>query len=352
MNQSIHSLLVVSFSIALATAPRISKAASPLGGLTVAVSPDGSRLVVAGDSRTLYSLDPDSLEITERTWIGTTVVDLAFSSDGTILAVADTSDEVRFYDTTDFSLKSTTDKLEKPSLSTPADLVAGWSRRADAVLLHAMADGAQKLSIPIAEKVGVDAIGISVDGSRVAILESSVDTDKEEKVGYSDIPKDLQGLDRAKFELENDGKSRRLAVYDGASGELVREHELWYSPNGSLTLAMKGEEVVVMNYSNDNAVIAEDGSVELFAMPNSFNYGAGFSNDRSKVFGGSLADGSIRNLEDGQSLLFKIDKLPGWPEYFKGFSAADDGTLFGATTGFRVIKISPDGTIAAQVPVN
>ena len=40
---------------------------------------------------------------------------------------------------------------------------------------------------------------------------------------------------------------------------------------------------------------------------------------------------------------FKPDKLPSWPEYFKSFAVAADGTAYGATSAFRVIRVKPDG---------
>ena len=48
---------------------------------------------------------------------------------------------------------------------------------------------------------------------------------------------------------------------------------------------------------------------------------------------------------------FRIERVPGFPEYFKGFSLASDGTGFGATSSFRVVRIEPDGTISKLAPV-
>jgi hypothetical protein len=68
-----------------------AQAAVPLGGLTVAVSPAGDKLVAGGDTRTLLILDPQTLAVKDRVWIETTIVGLTFDKAGTTLAVEDGS---------------------------------------------------------------------------------------------------------------------------------------------------------------------------------------------------------------------------------------------------------------------
>ena len=69
-------------------------AALPLGGLAVAVTQKGDKLVAAGETRTLIILDPKSLAVKERIWLGAPVVNLAFSGSGSTIVAADTDDTV------------------------------------------------------------------------------------------------------------------------------------------------------------------------------------------------------------------------------------------------------------------
>ena len=72
-------------------------------------------------------------------------------------------------------------------------------------------------------------------------------------------------------------------------------------------------------------------------------YGAGHSADHSILATGSLADGVIIDFANNSDVSFDIDDLPGWPEYFSSFAISEDGTVYGATDAFRIIKITQAG---------
>jgi hypothetical protein len=48
---------------------------------------------------------------------------------------------------------------------------------------------------------------------------------------------------------------------------------------------------------------------------------------------------------------FTVDALPGWPEYFSRFVVAGDGTVYGVTTAFRLVRVSKRGKVEKAVPV-
>jgi hypothetical protein len=48
---------------------------------------------------------------------------------------------------------------------------------------------------------------------------------------------------------------------------------------------------------------------------------------------------------------FEIDRLPGWPEYYKGFGFGPDGTVYGVTTAYRLVRINKNGEAEKVVPV-
>src|SRR5204862_2520494 len=66
------------------------------GGLeAVAVSPDGKLVACGGQNRVAYLLDAASLEVKRRAWVGARVGGLAFSRDGSRLAVEDETDRLQ-----------------------------------------------------------------------------------------------------------------------------------------------------------------------------------------------------------------------------------------------------------------
>lgn len=353
MNRYTRSILPLAFTFAtlVTAASPFLHAATPLGGLTVAVSPDGATLVAAGDSRSIFSFDPVTLEVKERIWIETTVTDLAFNQDGSVLAVFDTSNEVRLYSVGDWTLRLTLTDLDTPAASTSADLLAGYSRKDDAIRVHSLTDGSEKQSIPVPEKIRLAALGISPDGARLALIETGADDETETKVAYSDIPKDLKGNERETFVQKNDGRTSRYAIYQLADGTLATESTLYYTTSGSTRIALPDERIAIINYSNVNALISPDGSVELFKHPAGYQYGIGLSPDHREVFVGGLATGCTATVGGEASPVFNLDRLPGWPEYFKGFASTPDGTVYAATTAFRIVRIKRANNEVTAVPV-
>ncbi|MCP5102345.1 MAG: hypothetical protein GY950_03150, partial [bacterium] len=82
------------------------QAHTPKNGLgAVAVSPDGKTIVVGGDTRTLYVLDPSSLEVKKRIWLKTNIYEMAFNKDGSVLVVEDTSETLYFVKATNWQIQ-------------------------------------------------------------------------------------------------------------------------------------------------------------------------------------------------------------------------------------------------------
>lgn len=327
-------------------------AGTPIGGLTVTLSPDESTLIASGDPRTLYVTDPATLEVKDRIWVETSVFSIDYNKDGSVLAVHDTKDEVRLYSTSDWSLMNTIKGCYSFTVSREADIFAGYYVTDAVAKIYSFSDGSEKASIQFPERTGISAMGLSADGSKLAIIFKDDDDEEEEKLGYSDIPKDLKGLDKDRFQLEHDGKTSKIGIYDTATGDVIKEFKTFYTSTSESQITFDGDSIVVLNYRNLNAFISPEGEVEMFQMPSSFNYGMGFAPDKSLVMGGGLAKASFMKVADKSFVEYSIDKLPGWPEYFQGFCASSDGTVYGATSAYRVIKVAPDGTVQEQKPVH
>jgi hypothetical protein len=122
--------------------------------------------------------------------------------------------------------------------------------------------------------------------------------------------------------------------------------------DGNITLLFDGDNVAVTNYKNVNAKLAPNGAVKMFELNNSYNYGIGIAPDQKLIMTGGLRRFSVTKTDSVAGVTGELPKLPGWPEYFKGFTATADGSaIYGATTAYRVVKIGSDGNVLAVVPV-
>jgi len=332
----------------------VAHAALPLGGLTVAVSPAGDKLVAGGTTRTILVLDPETLAVKARHWTGYSITGLSFDKSGRVLLVSDTDDAVHLFETTGWKKTASLPRRYHLTISTEGGVLAGADRSsgASAIHIHSLRDGKETAKIAINSKQGVFVMGFDAAGKRLAVLSTQIDTKEEQKLSYNQIPKELRDLARSEFEQRNDGKVSVLRVYDVAKGTMLWEKTTFYSMSTSRPrLVFDGDNVVTHNYSNVGARITPQGEVKLFKTA-SGNYAIEATVDQKFLMTGGLRDLAITNVNTLQSVKGEIDRLPSWPEYFSGFSApASNAVFFGGTTAYRVIKFGPDGKVLSAVPV-
>ena len=330
----------------------LAPAATPLGGLAVAVSPDGTQLVVGGDSRAFYVLDPTSLAVTRRVHLGRAIVDLAFAPDGKHLAVESTK-AVQIVDATTWEVVQTHEDFERMSVAADAGLVASVSRRPAAIQILSMTDGSIKAAIPYDSMQTVASFGLSPDGSKLALLYYRKSSETEPKVASGDIPKELKGAARKAFQQEHDGYTGQFLVFDVATGKATLDKTLWFSASGGGSRTVwRGADAFVIGYDNQNAKITADGTVTYFELGNSYNYGWSPSPDGGVILSGGLRSGTRTPTATLEGVAFELDALPGFPEYWKSFSFARDGTGFGGTSCWRVARIDAAGKIVKVAPVH
>lgn len=349
MNQSLLSLSLLS---GLFIFPPVLDAATPLGGLDVAVSPDGATVAAAGDNRTLYLLEAGSMEVKKRIWLGTTVIGLDFNKDGSVIAVECTQGKMTLFQSADGAKKSEHEKMSKLSFARDVDLVAGLNPdyKGHVIRFASLSDGSEKGTITFPKEIKIASFGLSAAGDKLAVMSNPIDDSEEPKVSYKDMPKDLKGLDRDVFQMKNDGKVSMFSFYEVPSGKKISEHKIFYTSSNGTRILFSGDNAVVVNYSNDNATVTPGGKVEMFELKNSFNYGLGIASDQSVILSGGLRKASVTKTTGMEGAPFEIGQLPGWPEYFKGFAANADGPCYGSTTAFRVIQFDRSGKVLKEVP--
>jgi WD40 repeat protein len=351
-------VMVVVLGMGLAAS--LAQARSPRwGGLeAVDISPDGKTIVVGGQNRVIYVVDAESLEVLKRHWAKARVGTLRYTGDGKVLLVEDEEGTVHLHDagsmlTDDPKVTKQIQEAEDIECQPKADLFAaiGGDWKTKEVTVYTMSEGSEKMKVTLPEKVKPAGMAISPDGKKLAILTDAQDTDTEKKLGYGDIPKDLKNLAKDEFRQKNDGKISHLMIYDIPSGKELKKVDLWYTSSaGSTDLVFDGDKIIVFNYSNLNAVISPDGSVELFKTK-SMGYGRGVKADNTAFAIGSLRDATLVLVEGMVQKTINLDSLPGWPEYFGCFAFAEDGTCYGVTSASRLVKIDKDGNIEKTVPI-
>lgn len=311
----------------------------------VAIGSDGKTLAAGGDNRVLYVLDPASLEVKKRVWLKTNIFRMVFNKSGSVLVVEDTSETLHFIKTADWKVFKTVKKAGKFSAAPAADLMAGLASgyRKSTVKFISMSDGSLKGQIEFPGKV--TSVGLDADGTRLVLMADGP-KDKEAK---NKTPKELKGLDKDIFKQKNDGKTSIIAEFEAPSGKKISEKTVFFSSSNCVTL-VTGKKTLFLNYSNVNAAVAGD-KITLFKSVSSFNYGIGISHDRKYFLLGGLRSGTLGNAETMDMKKFDINRLPGWPEYYKGFAFAADGAGYAVTTAYRLVKISKTGVVEKTVPI-
>jgi hypothetical protein len=325
---------------------------TPLGGLAVALSPDGSTLVAGGDNRTLYVLDAESLEVKTRVWVGHSLLGLSFNKDGSAVVAEDTSGTMHLFDAVDCTVKGEVEKMEKLSVARDSDLAAGLDAdfKGNIIRFVSLTDGSEQGKVVFDKENRVLCFGLNAGGDTLVVLGKATDDEGEPKVLSGDIPKELKGFDRDTFEQKNDGRTAVVHWFKVPGGEKIAEQKVFFTSTSTTRLFFAGEDALIINYANENARITRDGSVEMFELENSYNYGIGASVDQGVILTGGLRTATVTKTGDMGTLGFETGTLPGWPEYFKAFSANAEGPCYGSTSAYRIIKFDRSGEVLQEAP--
>ena len=329
--------------------------ATPKGALgAIAVSPDGNAIVAAGDNQVLYLIEPDTLEVRQRVHVGTTPLKLWYSADGATLAMLTTDDDILFFETGSWSEQGTVKDVFVVAHAAAADALVVLGRPSKSqdgsyitqLQVLPLSGAAPLLQANVAGDVA--AIAAKPDASAFILMTKQTKDESETK---QEPPADLKGLDKEIFRLQHDQQASQVIVLDATGAEIGRQPS-WYSQSGDLVGIYADGAIHFLGYGNKNATFAPDGTlVAVFAAPGSFNYGVGTDAAQMRAAVGSLRQGALVDLASGAGASFEIEALRGWPEYFKDFAFAPDGTVWAGTTSYRLVHIGADGTVIDAQPI-
>ena len=329
------------------------QAAVPKNALgAIAVSPDGKTVLAAGDNRVLYVLDAKPLTVRKRIWIGVNPLSIHYSADGSTFALHDTKGTLKFYDAATLRINNEITDVETLAVAEKADIIftagrpRGRGEEAKTPLRgYDLATGKPVLDRTV--NMAVQGLGADSDARRLFAISRPIKSATEKK---QNPPSGLRGLERELFRQKNDGKVAQLVAFDINGKELGR-HTSWYSTARSAQVISAAGLLRIVTYDKYMAVFTLGNmATDFIESQNSYNYGIGYSVRNNTLVTGGLARGTIVLLDSGQTRSFQANRIGGWPEYFKGFAVAADGTVYGGTSAYRLVRVSPDGTTKA-VPV-
>ncbi len=321
--------------------------AGGIGGLTV--SPDGTTVLVAGDSRAIYVLDAATMEVKDRIYSGTTVVWMAYRVDGQAIFMRDTSGLLKAVNASDFKQIWSANRTETADYAFAANLLTYTARenREYVVKVIDASSLQEKGTFQLGEKFYPGAQGISIDGLKTVVLSRSEKRESEEPQNPGS---DLKGLARSLFRQQNDQRGARIAQIDLTSGK-VTVTESWYKSDNVRGMKVSLTDTFILSFSEEMARIDAAGEVEMIPSGARNHYGATMSPSMDTIISGSLREITVKKLSSEAAQVFKLDSLPGWPEYFTRFAHAPDGRVIAGTTAYRVIVLDAAAGTMNAYPV-
>jgi hypothetical protein len=320
------------------------------GGLgAVAASPDGKTVVCGGENRVLYVVDAASREVKQRIWIQSRVGALAYSKDGSRLCLEDDDEVLHIFDTATWKEVQKVADAGECQFAPGVDLCVAVAAKDKGIKFLSMMDGAEKGKVAVEGRIG--SIGIDASGTKAVVLMEPAEDKSEPKADYNAIPKELKGAARKEWIQKNDALSATIKWFEAPSGKPLGEAKTFFTSRGRVAVTAAGDFAYVVTYDDVCARITPKGEVTIFEVSGSYNYGRGWSGDGKLAIGGGLRSGAICTLDGGTVAKFEVDRLPGWPEYWAGFSHAEGGGFWGVTSACRLVKISRDGKVESAGPV-
>lgn len=323
----------------------------------IAVSPDGATIIASGNPRTFLVLDAETMTVKDRVWHGYNPLRLDWSKDGKTLAMLHTDDVVTFFDAATLQETGSTDKFAAHCYAPAAEklVIASQGSKKDdrypiTLSVYSVATGEKTASTTLSYSVAVNALACSPEGDAVVLASAQYDTKAEEK---KDTPKDLPNEEKAEFRKRNDAKAMWIGWFDGAL-EKGPEYESWFSNSAPPLFFVRDGKALWFANRTENATFTPGGEVTMTALADAGSfYGAHASADHGFFLSGTLGKGYIVETDTLEETKFDFpDRLKGWPEYLEGFAIAPDGTMYGGTSAYRMMKITPDGKVVEMKPVH
>ena len=345
-----RSMLTAAATALLLSTATIATADTPAGGIGgVAVNPANDTVLVAGDTRTIYVLDRTNMQVQNRVYVGTTIVWMAYNADGTMVFTRDTDGKLDVRDAISLEVKWSVDRTEGVDYAPISNQLAYIKRdRKNGVLTVLNAADFTEIGKHDLGEMSPNHVAMSPEGLRAVVMSRSEKRESEEKDRASS---DLKGIIRSKYNQEHDQRGAKIATVDLLLGQ-VSVVESWYKSDNIKDMRVSPSTAYVLSYTDEMAQIATDGTVEIIDSGARNHYGAGTTPGMDAIVSGSLKSITVKPLASDAAQVFKLDDLPGWPEYVIRFTNTPDGKILAGTTAYRLIELDPAAGAVKAHPVN
>ena len=318
----------------------------------VAVSPDGKTVLAAGDNRTLYTLDAETLDVIDRKYIPAMVRELTYSADGSRIFMRMDNRDFRAHSAGSFKKLYEVENISSMSIAADTDRIALLEDNYNAGVLHIVrgANGKtiRKIDFP---ETDIEQVAISADGSFAMVL---TDDDKSEDEPKESPPSELKGYDKYVFRQQNDGYTSQILNVDLSKGTHTIA-DTFYRIGYPFQVRMLGDKMAFINSATDSGLVGTDGAAQLINLGDSYVAAGRISDDGTSIVLTSGNDITYHALNAGvaaeASREMEAADIDGPSERVTAMDEAADGTMYMVTSGYRIWKIAPDAAEPVVRPV-
>lgn len=331
---------IFSCTLGLAVSVLLAPAVQAQAIETISVSADGKTVLVGGSNRTVYSVDAETLEVTNRRYVSELVRQIIHGANGDLVFFRDDADNLNAFNTSDMSFAWAARDVDEMVYDAGSNTLAVLDEhyKDDSVRLLSATDGEQKQRI-VMGKLKSDMIALAPGAGKALIVTGYTKTDKEEK---QEEPDNLTKLEKADFKQKTDGYVSTVVTVDFGAGSFETA-ETPYRVSYPKAVRMAGDQIMILRTNRDSMLLGSDGSGALIDL------GEDYFN-----FSGIDAKGETYILTNGVEIRFvpvdggaaqgllSAERLRGGPaEWVTAMGEAADGTLYFGTNAYRLMKVSP-----------
>ena len=318
---------------------------------TLAISPDGATLLVAGSNRVIYTVDAASLGVSDRRYFPEKVRWATYSSDGETVFLRTDDRKFSARSAGSFKERFGAEQIVAVSYSPESGRIALLENNYKGGVLHVLAAGSGKRMMTMEfPELRTDDVALAADGNSALLLTNYETSDAEEKAQPGS---DLKGYAKNLFRQQHDGYISKVVRADLNAGSFDVA-DTWYRIGTPSEVRMMGDRMALVGSVSDTGLVQADGSAELMDLGEKYVSYARISNDGSKMLLTNNLEIRIHAI-DGTGIAevgrtVEATRQPGPAERVTAVAEAADGTLYLGTSAYRVIRIGADGsnlTVAA-----
>ncbi|SMY06847.1 hypothetical protein [Flavimaricola marinus] len=325
----------------------LAQSANGLSG--VSISPDGQSLLVTGESRVLYTLDPTTLEVRDRRWLPETASWMDHLPDGSAYLVRSDDRTIFAADAGSHEKLWEVENISGFSYAAASGKLLIYRNRSEETQFHIVdtATGAEGPMIALPE-LRAEAIALSDDGRFALGLTRSERTEDEPT---EDAPDDLDDFAEEEFKQMHDGRMSAVIQIDVEAGTATGTPTYFTMSSADMVRMVAG--VAVILDGRESALILPNGTVQMLDVGRPGGRTSHLSDDGLTMFLGDRRGLILRPLGGGEDTEIEVDAgdIPGDSEYPVAIDQGPDGTIYVGTDAYRIWAVAPDGSDLRAEPV-